>query len=84
MTLFIVILHFFCLFIGIFDSLVENTLQLSNLTLINHAFSSLIFDNISELLDLVIILLSGFAVFFNVSRLLFQDILQFSDCSFVS
>jgi hypothetical protein len=58
-ALFIVLLNFLVLFIGLLDSLVENYLKVSDLTFIDHALSSFIFNDVSEFLDFIIESLSG-------------------------
>jgi hypothetical protein len=72
-TLFVVILNFSILFVGLLDLFIKDSLKISDFSLINHALSSFIFNDVSELLNFIIVLFPNLTVFFNVSGLFFQD-----------
>lgn len=58
-ALFIVLLDFSVLFIGLLDSFIENSLKVSDFAFIDHTLSSFIFNDVSEFLDFIIVSLSG-------------------------
>jgi hypothetical protein len=82
-TFFVVLLHFSVLLIGIFDSFIENGLQFPNFSFVNHAFSPFIFNDVSELLDFVIVSFTDLGMFFDMPGFLCEDAFEFSDCGFI-
>jgi hypothetical protein len=76
-------LHFSVLLISFFDSFIENGLQFSDFSFVNHTFPSLIFNDVSEFLDFVVISFSDLSMLFDVSGFLLEDAFEFSDGSFI-
>lgn len=83
-ALLIILLDLPCLVVGVLYLLVQDTLEFADLALVDHALASLIFNDIPQLFDLVVILLPGLAMLLNVSYFFLQNILQLSDSSLIS
>lgn len=82
-ALLIVLLNLFDLVVSVFDSFVENILKLSDLTFVDHTLSPFILDNVPQLPDLVVVLLSDSGMVMYMLCLFFKDVFKFADGSFV-